>query len=137
MSLVLDGSATLAWVYPDETTPAIVAAFDRILQNGAWVPELWSVEVANALTMGVRRRRITANERNEILTDLALLPISIDRETGKNAWARTIELADAHLLSVYDATYLELAIRRMLPLSTLDSDLRRAAEAEGLTLLGI
>lgn len=137
MSLVLDCSATLAWLYPDETTPAIQAVFDQTIKNGAWVPDLWRIEVANALTMGVRRARISGSERSELLADLALLPIFIDSETGKNVWAKTLAFADAHALSVYDAVYLELAARRALPLATLDTDLRRAAIAQGVPLLGL
>jgi predicted nucleic acid-binding protein len=137
VSLVLDGSATLAWLYPEETTPAILKVFDQVVHHGAIVPDLWRIEVANALTMGIRRKRITAKERGELLSDLALLPILVDDETRKSVWSKSLELADAHSLSVYDAVYLELALRRALPLATLDSDLRRAAAIEGVSLLGV
>ena len=61
---------------------------------------------------------------------------SLDPETGRQAWGATVRLAERHKLSVYDAAYLELAQRRGLPLATLDTDLRRAAMAEGVILLG-
>ena len=64
------------------------------------------------------------------------LPIIEDAETGTHAWGRTIALADAHKLTVYNATYLELAVRLSLPLATLDEDLRGAAAHEGIPLLG-
>jgi predicted nucleic acid-binding protein len=136
MSLVLDGSATLAWVYPDETTEVILAVFDRVIHKGAFVPDLWRIEVANCLTQGVRRSRITALERSDSLTDLASLHIVTDSETGAHIWSDTLILADRHRLTVYDATYLELALRLKLPLATLDEQLREAALREDVPLLG-
>ncbi len=136
MSLVLDSSATLAWVYSEEITEAIRQVFDQVTDNGAWVPALWRLEVANILEMGVRRGRTNAVFRDAILADLALLPISLDPETHLHAWNATAKLAARHRLTLYDATYLELAQRRGLPLATLDRELRAAAGAEGVMLLG-
>jgi predicted nucleic acid-binding protein len=137
MSLVIDSSATLAWVYPEEATEAIGQVFDRVIESGAWVPSLWWLEVANVLEMGVRRRRHDAAFRDASLSDLALLPIKQDPDTHAQAWGATLELAARHRLTLYDAAYLELALRRRLPLATLDGDLRTAAQAEGVELLGL
>ena len=136
MSVVLDGSATLAWIYPDETSDAILAVFDQVIHKGAFVPDLWRIEIANCLTQGVRLTRITALERSDSLSDLANLGIVTDNQTGKHIWRETIILADRHNLPIYDATYLELALRLSLPLATLDDDLRYAAQLEGVPLLG-
>jgi predicted nucleic acid-binding protein len=136
MSLVLDSSATLAWAYSDETTEAIRQVFDLLSQNGAWVPALWRLEVANILQMGVRRGRHDAAFRDATLADLALLPINLDPETNSQAWGATVRMAERHRLTVYDAAYLELAQRRGLPLATLDGELRAAARAENVILLG-
>ena len=137
MSLVLDGSATLAWVYGDETTEAVSAVFEAVGSGGAWVPALWRLEVANVLEMGVRRSRHDAAFRDATLTDLALLPIRLDPETDQHAWTATARLAARHSLTLYDVAYLELARRRDLPLATLDRELRVAAMAEGVPLLGM
>jgi len=137
VSLVLDGSATLGWFYPDETTVALTELFDRVVARGAFVPELWKIEVASSLTVGMRRRRITAKDREEALADLDALSVTVDRHTGKHVWREALSLADKHRLTVYDATYLELALRLSLPLATLDQDLRAAARNEGVTLLGL
>lgn len=137
MSLVLDSSATLAWVYQDETTPAIDSVFDTVAQQGAFVPTLWRLEVANILEMGVRRNRNDANFRDATLSDLDLLPIIADVETDAQAWRTTLQLAIRHRLTLYDAAYLELAKRRGLPLATLDYELRSAAQAESVPLLGL
>jgi predicted nucleic acid-binding protein len=136
VSLVLDSSVTLAWVYSQETTEAIREVFSRLMGNGAWVPGLWRLEVANILEMGVRRGRHDAGFRDATLADLALLPIRLDPETDQRAWSATLHLAEQHRLTLYDAAYLELAKRRSLPLATLDRDLRQAATEAGVALLG-
>jgi len=136
MSLVLDASATLAWLYPEEITDAITLTFDRISADGAWVPGLWRIEVANSLSVNLRRGRISHARRRESLVDLRHLLIFCDQETNEHAWGRTLELADLHRLNLYDATYLELALRLSLPLATLDDDLRNAAQRENVLLLG-
>jgi predicted nucleic acid-binding protein len=136
VSLVLDASVTLAWIYSEETTQEINAAFELIADDCAWVPGLWRIEVANSLTVSLRKGRITAGHRLDSLSDLEFVPIFCDQETNDRAWTQTLALADRHGLTVYDATYLELAMRRGLPLATLDRELRQAAAAEGVPLLG-
>jgi predicted nucleic acid-binding protein len=136
VSVVVDSSAVLAWVYPGETTAAIGEVFKLVAERGAWVPALWRLEVANVLEMGVRRGRHDAAFRDATLADLALLPIRVDSETDRQAWSAALRLAERHKLTVYDAAYLELAQRRGLPLATLDAELRDAAIAEGVILLG-
>lgn len=137
MSLVLDSSVTLAWVYSNETTDTIRRVFDLVSESSAWVPSLWRLEVANILEMGVRRGRHDASFRDATLADLAILPINLDPETDQQAWGATTRLAERHQLTLYDAAYLELAQRRGLPLATLDGDLRVAATTEGIILLGV
>lgn len=136
MSLVLDSSATLAWIYDEETTPAIRQLFDQVTERGAVVPTLWRLEVANSLTVAVRRGRIQADFRRAALADLTLLDITPDPYTEAHAWGETLSLADRFRLSLYDAAYLELAQRRTLPLATLDGALQTAAAALGIDLLG-
>jgi predicted nucleic acid-binding protein len=136
VSLVLDSSATLAWIYSEETTDAIRAVFDQVADAGAIVPALWRLEVANSPTVAVRRTRINAEFRRAALADLALLDITADQHTDNQAWAETLHLADRYRLTLYDAAYLELAKRRSLPLATLDQELLVAARAAGAQTLG-
>lgn len=136
MSLVLDSSTTLAWIYSEETTKAVGRVLDRLTEQGAWVPGLWKLEVANILEMSVRRGRHDTAFRDATLADLALLPIQVDPETDRQAWGATAQLASRHRLTLYDAAYLELAQRRGLPLATLDRELRLAASRDGVTTLG-
>jgi len=137
MSLVFDSSVALAWVYAEEIGPAIRHLLEQVIDSGAWVPSLWRLEVANILEMSVRRNRHNAAFRDATLADLALLPIRIDSETENQAWGATPRLAERHRLTLYNASYLELALRRALPLATLDTELRAAAIAEQLPVLGI
>jgi predicted nucleic acid-binding protein len=137
VSFVLDSSITLAWIYSDETTPAVARAFDLLSEGGAWVPGLWRLEVANILEMGVRRSRHDNDFRDSTLADLALLPIQLDPETDRQAWGATTRLAHRHKLTLCDAAYLEVASRRGLPLASLDQDLRAAARPEKVQLLGV
>jgi predicted nucleic acid-binding protein len=137
MSLVLDSSVTLAWLYADEATSAVREVFQLTKTGGAWAPSLWRLEVGNVLQMGIRRGRHDFAFLQAALADLSLFPIIVDPDTDKQAWAATLHLAHHHQLTLYDAAYLELAHRRGFPLATLDRDLRSAATAEKVDLLGI
>jgi len=134
--VVLDSSAALAWIYSDETTDAVRHVFEIVAEDGALVPALWRLEVANSLTVAVRRGRIDMPFRNAALADLALLDIAIDPHTDAHSWTTTLHLADRFRLTLYDAAYLELAHRRSLPLASLDEELRAAGRALGVALLG-
>ncbi|MGC2412921.1 MAG: type II toxin-antitoxin system VapC family toxin [Stellaceae bacterium] len=136
MSLVLDSSVTLAWIYAEETTDPVRDVLSPVEEDSAVVPTLWRLEVANGLLIAVRRGRITAKFRTEVLTNLVLLDIATDPHGDVFAWSTTLQLADRFRLTLYDAVYLELAQRRSLPLASLDKDLRAAAPLLGLTLLG-
>ena len=137
MSLVLDGSAALAWCFKDEATAAIDAVMEQVTRNGAIVPSIWRLEVANALQTGLRRGRLTDATRDGLLTAFASMKVRVDTETDWRVWPDTVRLAEAHGLTVYDASYLELARRLGLPLATLDKALRRAAADAQVALLGL
>ena len=137
MSLVLDASATIARLYVAECTPSIISTFEQIAELGASVPSLWKLAVANVLNIGIRRGRNTAAFRDAALANLDALPLEVDLYTDVHAWHSTLHLADRHNLTLYDAAYLELALRRGLPLASLDTHLRAAAAIHGITLLGL
>jgi predicted nucleic acid-binding protein len=131
---VLDCSAALCWILPDEGDAATDALLDRVAEAGATVPALWPFEVANVLLMAERRKRITAAERQQALTILGDLPVRIDPPSPERAWTETLVLAQAHRLTAYDASYLELAIRHGLPLATRDAALQTSAVSCGVPL---
>jgi predicted nucleic acid-binding protein len=137
LTLVSDASVTVAWRFEDEKTPATEAVFDRVVATGAVVPMIWPLEVANALRVAERTGRVSRGYVDASLRDLQRLEIEIDPETSAQAWTATLALARAHNLTLYDAAYLELALRRDLPLATLDAKLRAAAQTLRRPLLGI
>ena len=134
---VLDTSLTLAWYFADEADPYADAVAQKLASTEAVVPSLWPLEVANALVMGERRKRSTEAQASAFLARLGRLPIVVDEETDARAWGDTLSLARAQNLSAYDAAYLELAMRRGLPLASLDEKLKAAATAVGVGLYSL
>jgi predicted nucleic acid-binding protein len=136
LTLVVDSSVALTWCFEDERTPATIGVLERIVESGAMAPSLWPLEVLNALAMAQRRKRLDAARRQRMAGFLRDLPIVLDHDTAAQAWTVTAHLAERFRLTLYDAAYLELAQRRVLPLATLDSELRAAANSLGIELLG-
>lgn len=135
MSIVVDSSMTLPWYFVDESTARTEQVFDLVVKSGAIVPLHWRFEVANGFRMAMRRGRIDPAYRDASLTDLDQLPIEADHDSHAQAWADTVKLSDRHSLTIYDAAYLELALRRRLPLATLDQELIAAGTRENLAVL--
>ena len=133
--LVLDTSVAMAWFFEDEEVP-YANHVEKALSGGACaiVPTLWHVEMANALLMGLRRKRTTAEKLRDFVILMSDVPVVVDAFTHLHAWSGILVLAQSHGLSAYDAAYLELAQRRNLPLATLDKRLRTAARAAGISL---
>jgi predicted nucleic acid-binding protein len=132
--VALDASAAIAWCFKDEASPRSYARLDRVRAEGAVVPELWHLEVANVLLQAERRGRILAEDVGERLQLLAELPLEIDHETMSRALRETLALARAEGLTTYDAAYLELAVRRGLPLATKDRALIRSGRRLGVAI---
>jgi predicted nucleic acid-binding protein len=124
----------LSWYFEDECSPAADALLDRVAEDGAVVPSLWRLEIANGLQIALRRGRINRALRDRSLAELGRMAITTDPDTDSYAWTNTLQLADRFQLTVYDAANLELAQRRALPLATLDKPLRAAAGTLGITL---
>jgi predicted nucleic acid-binding protein len=125
----------IAWLFEDERGPVEQAVLDRVRTDGAMVPSLWRLEIANVLRHAVLRRRCTKNFAATNLADLDRLPIVLDDETNRHAWGRTRELSNEYRITVYDAAYLELAARRKLPLASRDTALIEAAKRAGVEVL--
>ena len=136
MSLVLDGSVALSWCFLDEHTEASHIILETVAEKGALVPPIWRFEVANGLQIAVRRKRINQSFRGRALRYLAGLDIVTDSECAANAWTASVILADRHRLTIYDASYLELAQRRRLDLATFDKALAAAGRAEAVNVIG-
>ena len=133
---VADSSVGVAWAVHSQASDDT----DQLLEDVAAgtpvvVPTLWPFEVANSLLVLLRRKRILAPERDRALEALARLPFKVDDEGPRLALGRISELAAEHGLSVYDGAYLELAVRRKLPLASRDEALCKAAQSCRVKLL--
>ena len=135
-AFVLDCSIAMAWLFHDEATPRTAALLNRLATETAVVPAWWSVEITNVLAMAERKGRITPAQSDAFIADLSKLGIERDEEAAGRAFTHLLALCRTHRLTSYDAMYLDVAIRRSLPLATLDADLRRAARKLGIGLLG-
>ena len=134
--LVLDASVVIAASLPDGTDGDTARALvDRVAALGAVVPALWHIEVGNALLSNERRGRVQVGRIGQITAYFHGLPIAVDSETHLHAWETTMKLSHKHRLTLYDATYLELALRRRLPLASFDVRLCAAAVAEQVETL--
>jgi predicted nucleic acid-binding protein len=127
VSLVLDASMTVAWLFENERTPAAHAVMRRVVREGAIVPTLWRLEVANVLRNAVRRGRCDDAYADRSLARLGRLAIRSDEETDNYAWGATRTLSREENLTLYDAAYLELAIRSGASLASCDVELLGAA----------
>ncbi|TCH97020.1 PIN domain-containing protein [Roseococcus sp. SYP-B2431] len=129
--LVLDASVAIALLLEEDA----VADFSRIVDVPAAAPSHWPLEVANGLLMAARRQRVLEDALEEILAAAAMLDVTPEATGIEIAVTRSFELAQRHNLTLYDAAYLELAIREDLPLASFDKRLRDAATVEGVLLL--
>lgn len=132
---VIDASVIGPLLIADEADrlhPGLVAC---LLDTRAVVPGHWRLEVASLGRIAVRRGRLAADDLAAGLTALAAAPPTEDSETAERAWSDILKLSERHGLTVYDAAYLELALRRRLPLLTADRELYTAARAAGIELV--
>ncbi len=136
MSVVIDASMTLAWLFEDERTRPVNEVLSFVAESGAVVPFHWRTEIANTFLMAERRSRVTADFVDRSLKDLEGLPIDIDQNSAEFVWGETRRIATVNGLTIYDAIYLELALRTKLPLATLDKQLAKAATDSGVRLMG-
>jgi predicted nucleic acid-binding protein len=132
MAFVLDASVTACWAFDDEDHPVAAQALERLRTDQGVVPALWWFEVRNTLVVNERRGRIGAADSATFLRAIGQLRITTDCNPEE---ASVLALARTHVLSVYDASCLELALRENAPLATLDRDLIRAAKAERAALV--
>jgi predicted nucleic acid-binding protein len=127
--IVVDASTAASWLLPDEVDQRAVEVALALKKASGLVPQLWHYEMRNLLLMAVRRRRLSAEDANARVADLADLPLKTDHMPNLEA---AFDLAVKHRLTFYDGLYLELACRRQGVLATMDHHLMAAARAEGV-----
>jgi predicted nucleic acid-binding protein len=132
--IVVDASVALAWCFPDEGSDyadRVLVALDGI---SILVPAVWSLEVANAILVGERNKRLHQREIQRFTTLLQNLSVDQDAQSAEENLTNVLPLAREFSLSAYDAAYLELSLRHSAPLATLDQRLRKAAQRAGASL---
>jgi predicted nucleic acid-binding protein len=133
---VADASAALAWCFEDEAGSRADELLERLRQGDRIVVHAhWPTEILNGLLVAARRKRIKENQPALFWDELARLPVEVESPLTTMQAKTVLTLSEKHGLTVYDAAYLELAQRRQLPLGSLDADLRKAAQIEGVALL--
>jgi predicted nucleic acid-binding protein len=133
---IADSSVGVAWAAHSQASEATDDLLDSVAAGTPLVvPALWPFEVANSLLVLLRRKKILAEERERALSALARLPLVVDEDGPRLALGSISALAAEHGLTVYDAAYLELAVRRKLPLASRDEALCKAARGCRVKLL--
>jgi predicted nucleic acid-binding protein len=130
---VVDASVGFSWVYHDQATPETHALLREVAEGvTVVVPSFWFLEMANVLLIAQRRHKLTALQRKAAMAKLAAIQFTVDDEAARNAFDQISELAEKHGLTVYDAAYLEIAVRRKMSLASRDGALRSACRRCGL-----
>jgi len=132
MPFVVDASVAVCWLMPDERDPIATAAFARVAADPVIVPTMFWFELCNVLVMNERRGRLDPARSAQALRLIKSLPIATDADLNQD---ELMQLARAHRITVYDASYLELARRDGVTLATLDKALAKAARAEAVPLV--
>ncbi len=132
---VIDSSIGFAWVHPNQATEATTSLLHGENLQRLFIPALWFIEMANGLLVLQKRKKMTADERVVAMETLRTLNLTVDEDAGRSAVGAAVALAEEHDLSVYDAIYLELVLRRKLHLASRDEALIRAAKRCGLKTL--
>ena len=127
-NFVVDNSVVMAWCFEDETSQYADAILDKLEVSTAIVPSIWPLEVGNILLVAERKKRLSESDSARFIALLTELPITIEQEPPGRMLKEILALAREHQLSSYDASYLDLAMRKGLPIATLDNGLVAAAE---------
>lgn len=134
MPFVVDASVASCWCFPDENSAAAAdTAMDRLLHDAAIVRGLWTLEITNILIISEQRGRISPEETDAFLGDLAQLPIRMCHDADERV---LLALDRKHQLTAYGASYVELAARTGAAVATLDGRMAGAACAEDLEIVG-
>ena len=134
-AFIVDCSLAMTWLFEDEATPRTAKLMRRLDVDAALVPSLFFLEVANVLAVTERKGRIAQAQADQFVTELSKLQFEVDADAPHLAIDRLLPLCRQHQLTSYDASYLELAIRRKTPLATIDEPLRKAARKSGAKLV--
>jgi predicted nucleic acid-binding protein len=131
---VVDNSVVMSWCFKDETNNYADTVLERLTESAAVVPSIWSLEVVNVLLVAERQKRLSESDSIRFLTLLSQLPIFVEYERPE-MMKELLALARSNNLSSYDASYLDLAMRKGFPIATLDKRLIEAARRIDVPIL--
>jgi len=134
-SFVVDNSVVMSWCFDDEKSQYADAVLDRLSKATAFVPSIWSLEVVNVLLVAERKKRLNEADSVRFITLLSQLPIVVEHERPEGIMKDLLALARSSNISGYDASYLNLSMRKGFPLATLDTRLREAAKKTKVPIL--
>jgi len=134
-SFVVDNSVVMSWCFKDETNHFADTVLDRLSEATAFVPSIWPLEVVNVLLVAERKKGLSEADSVRFITLLSQLPIIVEQGRPEKIMIDLLGLARAHNLSSYDASYLDLCMRKGLPIATLDTRLIEAAKKADIPML--
>ena len=134
-SFVVDTSVVMSWCFKDESNHYADSVLDRLSESTAFVPSIWPLEVMNVLLVAERTKRLSQADSVRFITLLSQLPIIVEHERPERIVKDLLNLARANNLSSYDASYLDLSMRKGLPIATLDARLMKAAKKSDVHIL--
>lgn len=132
---VVDNSVVMAWCFQDEASQYADAILGSLEVFKAIVPSIWPLEVGNVLLVAERRKRLSEADSTRFIALLTELPITIEQESPERMMREILALAREHQISSYDASYLDLAMRKGVPIATLDDGLIKAAERSQVPIM--
>ena len=132
---VIDNSVVMSWCFKDESSRYADTILDSLVESTAVVPSIWPLEVVNVLLVAERKNRLSEADSIRFITLLSQLPISVQQVQPEGVMIEILSLAREHKLSSYDASYLNLAMSKGLPIATLDKGLRSAAKKTQVPIL--
>jgi len=132
---IVDNSVVMSWCFKEQANPYADSILERFKEAVAYVPPVWPLEVVNVLLAAERKKCISEADSVHFISLLSQLPIFVEYESPEKSMKDLLGLARIHNLSSYDASYLDLAMRKGLPLATLDKNLRKAAESTNVLIL--
>jgi len=132
---VIDNSVVMSWCFKDETSKYTDAMLDYLEQSTAYVPTIWPLEVSNVLLVAERRKRLSQSDSSRFISLLLELPIIVEPESPERMLSEILALAREYKLSSYDASYLDLAMRKGLPIATTDKNIISAAKRSSVSIL--
>jgi predicted nucleic acid-binding protein len=131
---VIDNSVVMSWCFRDQANSYSDSVLESLAAAVAYVPAVWPLEVANVLLTAERKKLIHQADSVRFISLLSQLPIVVEYESPEKAMKDLLGLARAHGLSSYDASYLDLAMRKGLPLATLDEKMKQAAASANVMI---